>query len=77
MIVMEGWGMSMGIADSFMDKAADVVDKVGAERVKDGIEMAGDKLDDATGDKYAGMVDKAQDAASALVDKADADGQGQ
>jgi hypothetical protein len=61
----------MGIADSFREKADQAVDKIGADRVKDGVEKAGDKLDDKTGGKYAEHVDKGQDAASNYVDRMD------
>jgi hypothetical protein len=64
----------MGIADSFKEKADQAVDKIGADRVKDGVEKAGDKVDDATGGKYAEHVDKGQNAASDYIDKMDDDG---
>ncbi|MEH1123964.1 antitoxin [Micromonospora sp. CPCC 206061] len=64
----------MGIADSFREKADQAVDKVGADRVKDGVEKAGDKVDDATGGKYAQHVDKGQNAASDYIDRTDDDG---
>ena len=67
----------MGIADSFREKAEQAVDKVGGERVKDGVEKAGDKLDDKTGGKYADHVDKGQNAASDYIDRMDDDGRRQ
>ncbi len=39
----------MGIADSFKDKAEQAIDKVGGDRVKQGVEKAGDKVDEKTG----------------------------
>ncbi|MCW6003198.1 antitoxin [Micromonospora sp. CPCC 205371] len=63
----------MGIADSFREKADQAVDKIGADRAKDGVEKAGDKLDDATGGKYAEHVDKGQNAASDYIDRTDED----
>lgn len=67
----------MGIADSFREKAEQAVDKVGGERVKDGVEKAGDKLDEKTGGKYADHVDKGQNAASDYIDRMDDDGRRQ
>jgi MT0933-like antitoxin protein len=64
---------SMGIADSFKDKADQAIDKIGGDRAKQGVEKGGDKLDDMTGGKYAGHVDKGQDAASDYVDRTDDD----
>ncbi|MGK5679078.1 antitoxin [Actinoplanes sp. URMC 104] len=46
----------------FMDKAKDFADKHD-EQVDQGIEKAGDQVDQRTGDKYSSQVDKAQDAA--------------
>jgi hypothetical protein len=63
----------MGIADSFKDKAEQAIDKVGGDRAKQGVEKAGDKVDDMTGGKYAGQVDKGQDAASDYIDRTDDD----
>lgn len=63
----------MGIADSFRDKAEQAIDKVGGDRAKQGVEKAGDKIDDATGGKYASHVDKGQDAASDYIDRMDDD----
>jgi hypothetical protein len=47
---------------SFMDKAKDFADKHD-EQVDQGIEKAGDQVDQRTGDKYSSQVDKAQDQA--------------
>ena len=41
------------------------------DAVKDGIEKAGDFVDDKTGGKFEGQVDKGQEAASDFVDKLD------
>ena len=46
----------------FMDKAKDFADKHD-EQVDQGIEKAGDQVDQRTGNKYASQVDKGQDAA--------------
>jgi hypothetical protein len=63
----------MGIADSFRDKAEKAVDKIGGERAKRGVEKIGDKIDEKTGGKYSGQVDKGQDAASKYIDRMDDD----
>jgi MT0933-like antitoxin protein len=60
----------MGIADSFRDMAAKAKDKIDPQKAKEGIDKAGDKLDDATGGKYSDYVDRGQDAAKSGVDKA-------
>ena len=46
----------------FMDKAKDFADQHD-EQVDQGIEKAGDQVDQRTGGKYDSQVDKAQDAA--------------
>jgi hypothetical protein len=46
----------------FLDDAKKLVDEHD-EQVDDAIEKAGDVVDDKTGSKYAGQVDKAQDFA--------------
>ena len=55
----------MGITDKFGDMADKAKDALGAnkDKVDDAIEQAGDKADEKTGGKYAGHVDKAQQAA--------------
>jgi hypothetical protein len=47
---------------SFMDKAKDFADKHD-EQVDQGIEKAGDQVDQRTGNKYSSQVDKGQDQA--------------
>ncbi|WP_312892346.1 antitoxin [Allostreptomyces psammosilenae] len=54
----------MGAFDKFKDKADQLKDKVGGERIDKGVEKAGDAVDQRTGGKYAEQVDKAQEAAS-------------
>ena len=39
------------------------------DKVKGGIDKAGDVVDDKTGGKFSGQVDSAQDAAKDAVDK--------
>ena len=46
----------------FMDKAKDLASQHD-EQVDQGIEKAGDQVDQRPGDNYAPQVDKAQDAA--------------
>jgi hypothetical protein len=67
----------MGIADSFKDKAEQVVEKVGPDRAKDGVQKAGDKADEMTGGKYKSHLDKGQQAASDYIDKSDRGGANQ
>lgn len=44
------------------------------EQVDQGIDKAGDVVDDKTGGKYTGQVDKAQDAAKEGIDKLTGEG---
>ena len=46
------------------------------DKVDQGIDRAGDAVDDKTGGKYAGHVDKGQDAAKDQIDKLQGDGGG-
>jgi antitoxin protein of toxin-antitoxin system len=59
----------MGIADSFRNMADKAKDKVDPDKTKQGIDKAGDKLDDATGGKFSEHVDHGQDAAKSGVDR--------
>jgi antitoxin protein of toxin-antitoxin system len=52
----------MGISDSFRDMADKAKDKIGSERAEQGVDAAGDKLDEATDNKYEGQVDRGQEA---------------
>lgn len=62
----------MGIADKFKDLAGNAVDRLGGEdKAKEGVDAAGDKLDEATGGKYAQYTDKGQDAAKSGIDRLD------
>jgi hypothetical protein len=62
----------MGFADKFKDLAGDAVEKLGGEeKAKEGVDAAGDKVDDLTGGKYAQHVDKGQDAAKSGIDRLD------
>lgn len=57
----------MGLSDWF--KKAKGAAAENKDAVKDGIEKAGDFVDEKTGDKYAEHVDKGQEAASEFIDK--------
>lgn len=57
----------MGLSDWF--KKAKGMAAENKDAVKDGIEKAGDFVDEKTGDKYAEHVDKGQEAASEFIDK--------
>ncbi len=46
----------------FMDKAKDFADKHD-EQVDQGIDKAGDQIDDRTGNKHSAQIDKGVDAA--------------
>ncbi|RDH78966.1 antitoxin [Mycolicibacterium moriokaense] len=54
----------------FMDKVKGLVSK-NADKVDMAIDKAGDIVDQKTQGKYAGQVDKVQDAAKKAVDKTD------
>lgn len=57
----------MGLSDWF--KKAKGMAAENKDAVKDGIEKAGDFVDEKTGDKFAEHVDKGQEAASDFIDK--------
>ena len=59
----------MGIADSFRDMAQKAKDKIDPDKAKEGVEKAGDKVDDMTGGRYSDYVDRGQEAAKSGVDK--------
>jgi len=63
----------MGILDRFRktkDAAENVAEQHG-DQISDGVHKAADVVDDKTGDKYAGTVDKVENAADEIVDKLD------
>ncbi|HEY0001031.1 MAG TPA: antitoxin [Actinoplanes sp.] len=47
---------------SFLDKAKDIADKHD-EQVDQGVQKAGDQVDQRTGEKYSGQIDKGVDEA--------------
>ena len=54
----------------FLDKIKNLASK-NADKVEMAIDKAGDIVDQKTQGKYAGQVDKVQDAAKKAVDKTD------
>ena len=54
----------------FLDKLKGLASK-NADKVETAIDKAGDIVDQKTQGKYAGQVDKVQDAAKKAVDKTD------
>jgi MT0933-like antitoxin protein len=56
-----------------MDKVRGMLGQHG-DKVEQGIDKVGDVIDDKTGGKYAGQVDKAQDAAKDGIDKLTGEG---
>ncbi|WP_305785216.1 antitoxin [Symbioplanes lichenis] len=54
----------------FMDKAKDFADKHD-EQVDQGIEKAGDQVDDRSGNKYSDQIDKGVDQAQARTGAGD------
>ncbi len=59
----------MGIGD-FIDKGKDLAAD-NADKVKDGIEQAGDVADEKTGGKYSDKIDQGEEAAKDFVDGLD------
>ncbi len=54
----------------FMDKAKDFADKHD-EQVDQGLEKAGDQIDDRTGNKHSSQIDKGVDQAQARTGEGD------
>ncbi|MGD2044184.1 MAG: antitoxin [Acidimicrobiia bacterium] len=59
----------MGVGD-FVDKAKDMAAE-NKDKVKEGIDKAGDTIDEKTGGEHAEHVDKGQEAAKDYVEKLD------
>ncbi|WP_153040593.1 antitoxin [Actinoplanes sp. TFC3] len=57
----------------FMDQAKDFADKHD-EQVDQGLEKAGDQVDQRTGNKYSDQIDKGVDAAQAHTGDGDTNG---
>ncbi|MCD4850029.1 antitoxin [Arthrobacter sp. AK01] len=66
--------MPVGLIDDLKGKAQGLI-QGNEEAIKNGIEKAGDFVDEKTGGKYAGHVDKVQNAASDFVAKNDGEPQ--
>ncbi|MBO1269337.1 antitoxin [Arthrobacter cavernae] len=64
--------MPVGLFDDLKGKAQELIEG-NEEAIKDGIERAGDFVDEKTGGKFADQVDAVQDAASDFVAKIDGD----
>ncbi|WP_179017341.1 antitoxin [Paenarthrobacter nitroguajacolicus] len=62
--------MPVGLIDDLKGKAQGLI-QGNEETIKNGIDKAGDFVDQKTGGKYAGHVDKVQNAASDFVAKND------
>ncbi|MFE4198136.1 antitoxin [Paenarthrobacter sp. NPDC056912] len=62
--------MPVGLIDDLKGKAQGLI-QGNEEAIKDGIEKAGDFVDQKTGGKFAGQVDAVQNAASDFVAKND------
>jgi hypothetical protein len=56
-------GGTMGLLDRFRSKGRDTADQH-SDQISQGIEKAGDMVDDKTGGKYADKVDTAQEKAT-------------
>ena len=56
----------MGLGD-FADKAKDLAAD-STDKVKDGVDMAADFIDEKTGGRFSGQVDSGADAAKDAVD---------
>ena len=63
----------MSFLDDAKKKLDDVVDEHG-DKIADGVEKAGDFIDDKTGNKHADKVDQAQEKIGVAVKKMQADG---
>ncbi|MGW9412796.1 antitoxin [Arthrobacter cupressi] len=64
--------MPVGLIDDLKGKAQELIGG-NEEAIKDGIQKAGDFVDDKTGGKFAEQVDAVQDAASGFVENASGD----
>ncbi|GGB16634.1 hypothetical protein GCM10011492_03010 [Flexivirga endophytica] len=52
----------MGLFDSAKDKISDLAGD-NQDKIEDGVDQAGDAIDDKTGGKYSDKIDSGQDAA--------------
>ena len=54
--------------EGLTDKAKEAVDSIGADKIKDGVDAATDKVDDATGGESAAVTEKVDEAAASAID---------
>jgi hypothetical protein len=67
------YGLPMGLLDRFR-KAKDTAEKLArghGDQIRDGVHKAADFVDDKTGHKHAGTIDKVESAADDVVEKLD------
>ena len=60
----------MGVFDNMKDKATELVDQHG-DQVGDGVDKAGDFVDERTGGQYADKVDQGQEGLKNALDGLD------
>ncbi|MGO4662805.1 antitoxin [Terrabacter sp. 2TAF16] len=60
----------MGVFDNMKDRASELVDQHG-DQVGDGVDKAGDLVDEKTGGQYADKVDQGQDGLKNALDGLD------
>lgn len=60
----------MGIFDNLKDKAQDLVDSQG-EKVGEGVDKAGELIDDKTGGKYSEQINQGEEKAKDALDGLD------
>ena len=60
----------MGVFDNMKDKVSELVDQHG-DQVGDGVDKAGDLVDEKTGGQYADKVDQGQDGLRNALDGLD------
>jgi len=60
----------MGVFDNMKDKVSELVDQHG-DQVGDGVDRAGDLVDEKTGGQYADKVDQGQDGLKNALDGLD------
>jgi hypothetical protein len=58
----------MGLLDDAKNLADKAVDSIGGDKIKDGVDAATDKVDDATGGTSAVVTEKVDEAAASAID---------
>lgn len=61
----------MGMMDNIAGKAKDLASQ-NKDKVDQGLDLAGDKINEATGDKYADHVEKGKDMINQQIDEPNA-----